>query len=82
LAVAALIIDSIVVATGESKAALGPQPVEIQMVNCPLAAASRQCVGPETVGMTLQRAVEESLELRRAAKVLYLIMLQCLMALT
>jgi hypothetical protein len=77
-----LIIDSIVVATGESKAALGPQPVEMQMVNCPLAAASRQCVGPATVGMTLQRAVEESLELRRAAKVLYPIMLQCLMTLT
>jgi hypothetical protein len=62
-------MHSILMGTGEFKAAMGPEPVKVQMVNCPLAAASEQFGGGGTVCMTMQRAVEESRELKRACQV-------------
>ena len=53
----------------DPEAALGPEPVNIDLANCPLV-ASQQRGGGGTVGLSMREAVEQSRALQKDFKVL------------
>lgn len=63
------ILDDMVLPTDALRATLGPEPVNIHMINCSLAPSQIQS-GGGAVGLTMKGAVQESRALKMASRVL------------